>query len=52
MNKLSRFKVLGLAFACAALVLGGTAAGAREFFANAGTTFVLAPVLATSPQQF
>jgi hypothetical protein len=52
MNKLSRFKVLGPALACAALVLGGTAAGAREFFANAGTTFVLAPVLATSPQQF
>ena len=52
MNKLSRFKVLGLALGCAALVLGGTSAGAREFFSNGGTTFVLVPVLGTSPQQF
>ena len=52
MNKLSRFKVLSLALGCTALVLGGISASAREFLANAGTTFVLVPVLGTSPQQF
>lgn len=42
----------GLALGCATLGLSGTSAGAREFFANAGTTFILVPLLSTSPLQF
>jgi hypothetical protein len=42
----------GLALGCAALGLSGTSASAREFFANAGTTFILVPLLSTSPLQF
>ena len=52
MKKMSLTKVLCLALGCAALVLGGTSASAGEFFANAGTTFVLVPVPNTNPQLF
>lgn len=51
MKTLSLFKVCCIALGCAALVLGGTSAGAGEFFAQAGTTFILTPVPGTSPQQ-
>jgi len=52
MKKMSLTKVLSLALGCAALVLGGTSASAREFFASAGTTFILVPLPNTSPQLF
>lgn len=42
----------GLALGCAAFGVSDTSASAREFFANAGTTFVLVPLLSTSPLQF
>ena len=52
MTRFSLSKVLGVALGCSALVLGGISASAQGFFANAGTTFVLVPVPATSPAQF
>jgi hypothetical protein len=42
----------GLALGCAAFLVVGARARAEEFFANAGTTFVLVPVPLSSPQQF
>jgi hypothetical protein len=52
MKRMSLTKVLSLALGCAALVFGGTSASAREFFASAGTTFILVPLPNTSPQLF
>jgi hypothetical protein len=52
MQKMSLFKAVSLALGCAALVVGGTIASAGEFSAFAGTTFILVPVLNTSPLQF
>jgi hypothetical protein len=54
-NSMTRFslsKVLGVALGCSTLVLGGISASAEDFFAHAGTTFILVPVPDTSPQQF
>lgn len=45
-------KVLGLTLTCAVLGLGGTAAGAREFRAHGGTTFVMIPILSSNPLQY
>lgn len=41
-----------LALACATVGLSGTSSSAGEFSANAGTTFLLVPLLSTSPLQF
>jgi hypothetical protein len=43
MTRFGLSKVLGLALGCAALVLGGISASAKDFYANGGTTFVLFP---------
>ena len=52
MTRFSLSKVLGLVLGCGALVLGPISASADDFFAQAGTTFILVPVPDTSPQQF
>src|SRR5258705_9597807 len=43
MTKLSRFKSLGLALGCVALILTGNSISAADIRANGGTTFDLLP---------
>lgn len=52
MNTKAAEFIASLVLACATLGSCGTSASAGEFCANAGTTFVMVPLLSTSPLQF